>query len=176
MTFTILFCVLVQIALLFIILAFKLKHCILEKRHRYRNAVTRVSPMFLTDNNQYENSSSFEMAYQNKPAQKSNSRNNEEHRQRTEPASPSLENGLNIVVYNKILVENYMIAFCTLSFIISFLALSFKTNLDIDEIQNCSRIYLYFLDLSPRTLNSIILPVTIHLRNPEIRKYIRGLF
>ena len=176
MTVTILFCVLVQIVLLLIILAFKLKHCILEKRHRYRNAVTRVSPTSLTDNKQYENRNSFEMANQNKTAQKSNSRNTEEHRKRTEPASPSLENGLNIIVYNKILVENYMIAFCTLTFIISFLALSFKTNLDIDEIQNCSRIYLYFLDLSPRTLNSIILPVTIHLRNPEIRKYIRGLF
>ena len=130
MTFTILFCVLVQIALLLIILALKLKHCMSEKRHRYRSAVTRVSPMFVTDNNQYENSNSFEMTNQNKPAQKLDSRNNEEHRQRTEPASPSLENGLNIVVYNKILVENYMIAFCTLTFIISFLALSLKTHLD----------------------------------------------
>ena len=74
------------------------------------------------------------MANQNKTAQKPNSRNNEEDRKRTEPALPSLENGLNIVVYNKILVENYMIGFCTLAFIISFLALSLKTHLDIDEL------------------------------------------
>ena len=132
--------------------------------------------MFLVDNTNYDNINSFEMGNPNQRVKKLDSRNNEEHIQRADPASSSMDNGLNIVVYNKILVENYMIAFCTLAFIISFLALSFKTNLDIDEIQNCSRIYLYFLDLSPRTLNSIVLPVTIHLRNPEIRKYIRGLF
>ena len=70
MTVTILFCVLVQIALLLTILGFNLKQCMLEKRHLYRNAVTRVSPTSLTDNKQYENRNSFEMANQNKATQK----------------------------------------------------------------------------------------------------------
>ena len=174
--FTIIFCVLVQVVLLLIILAFKLRHFMLEKRHNYRHAVTRVSPMFLVDNAHYDDSNSFEMGNRNERVQNLDSRNNEEHRQGTEPASPYIENGFNIVVYNKILVENYMIAFCTLAFIISFVALIVKTNLDIDEIQKYSRLYLYFLDLSPRTLTSIVLPVTIHIRNPEIHRYIRGVF
>ena len=149
----------------------------LEKRHNYRHAVPRVSPMFLVDNARYDNSNSFEMGNRNERVQNLDSRNNEEHRQGTEPASHYMENGLNIVVYNKILVENYMIAFCTLAFIISlYPAFTVKTHLDIDEIQKYSRLYLYFLDLSPRTLTSIVLPVTIHVRNPEIQKYIRGIF
>ena len=132
--------------------------------------------MFLVDNTHHDNNNSFDMGNRNEGVQKLDRRNNEEHRQETEAASPYMENGLNIVVYNKILVENYMIAFCTLACIISFLALIVKTNLDIDEIQKYSRLYLYFLDLSPRTLTSIVLPVTIHIRNPEIHKYIRGVF
>ena len=148
----------------------------LEKRHRYRNAVARVSPLFLVGNTYCDERNSFEMGNRNERVQELDSRNHEEHRKGTELASPSVQNGLNIVVYNKILVENYMIAFCTLAFIISFLAYTVKTNLDIDKIQKCSRFYLYFLDLSPRTLTSIVLPVTIHARNPEIQKYIRGVF
>ena len=133
--------------------------------------------MFLVDNANHDNSNSFEMGNRNERVQNLDSRNNEEHRQGTGPESPYMENGLNIVVYNKILVENYMIAFCTLAFIISlYSAFTVKTNLDIDEIQKYSRLYLYFLDLSPRTLTSIVLPVTIHVRNPEIQKYIRGVF
>ena len=132
--------------------------------------------MFLVDNAHYDDSNSFEMGNRNERVQNLDGRNNEEHRQGTGPESPYMENGLNIVVYNKILVENYMIAFCTLAFIISFLAHMVKTSLDIDEIQKYSRLYLYFLDLSPRTLTSIVLPVTIHVRNPEIQKYIRGIF
>ena len=132
--------------------------------------------MFLVDNTHHDNNNSFEMGNRNEGVQKLDGRNNEDQRQETEAASPYMEHGLNIVVYNKILVENYMIAFCTLAFIISFLALIVKTNLDIDEIQKYSRLYLYFLDLSPRTLTSIVLPVTIHIRNPEIYKYIRGVF
>ena len=90
--------------------------------------------MFLVDNTHHDNNNSFEMGNRNESVQKLGKRNNEDHRQETETASPYMENGLNIVVYNKILVENYMIAFCTLAFIISFLALSLKTHLDIDEI------------------------------------------
>ena len=174
--FTIVFCVLVQVVLLMIILAFKLRHFMLEKRHHYVHAVARVSPIFLVDNTNYDNINSFEMGNPNQRVKKLDSRNNEEHIQGADPASSSMDNGLNIVVYNKILVENYMIAFCTLAFIISFLAHMVKTSLDIDEIPKYSRFYLYFLDLSPRTLTSIVLPVTIHVRNPEIQKYIRGIF
>ena len=77
-----------------------------EKRHTYRHAVSRVSPMFLVDNTHHDNNNSFEMGNRNESVQKLDRRNSEEHRQEREAASPYMGHGLNIVVYNKILVEN----------------------------------------------------------------------
>ena len=83
---------------------------------------------------------------------------------------------LNTAAYNKILVEVYQIAFLTLALTIRIASSFVKRNLRADGLEEHSHILLCFLDLSPRILVSIVLPFTIHARNPEIRMYIKRSF
>jgi len=164
---TILFCILLQVFCLSAIGLFKFKHFVEEKKIQHSNSVRRIQPENILDNN-------LSFAIELKSRTKIKRKNDE-----TEPSqveNPPQENRLNTAVYNKILIEVYQIAFCTLGFLISLMASVMKNNMKVEEIGETSIAMFYFLDLSPRILVSLVLPITIHFRNPEIRKYIRGLF
>ena len=84
---------------------------------------------------------------------------------------------LNNSPYNKILVEVYLVGFIMLAIAIHLAGVAVKKNLnDGERVHNYSRKFLWLLDLAPRILSSIILPVVIHIRNPEIKKHFKGLF
>ena len=83
---------------------------------------------------------------------------------------------INNVANNKILTEVYHMLLITLAASICCSAFMVKRNLSIKTLEEHSRILLCFLDLGPVILMAIILPMSLHLRNPEIRKYIRSLF
>ena len=83
---------------------------------------------------------------------------------------------INNVANNKILTEVYHMLLITLAASICCSAFMVKRNLSIKTLEEHSRILLCFLDLGPVILMAIILPISLHLRNPEIRKYIRSLF
>lgn len=83
---------------------------------------------------------------------------------------------VNNVAHNKILTEVYHILFITLAASIKSLAMSVKRNLSIETLEENSVTVLCFLDLAPMFLLSIVLPIAIHLGNPEIRKYMKSLF
>ena len=82
---------------------------------------------------------------------------------------------INNVAHNKILTEVYHILFITLAASIANASLRVQSNLTIATLEENSRILLCFLDLAPLVLLAIILPIAIHLGNPEIRKYIKSL-
>ena len=83
---------------------------------------------------------------------------------------------LNTAAYNKILIEVYQIVFFILAITIVLTRAVVRTNLKIDELGEHSRLILCFLDLAPRFLVSILLPLTIHACNPEIKIYVKGFF
>ena len=156
-------CILLQVFCVAAIGLFKVKHLVEEKKNQYSNAVRRIQPDNILDNNL---SSAVELK----------SRNNMNDDIDPSPVEmPPHENRLNTSVYNKILVEVYQISFCTIGFLIGFMAARMKKRMTVEEIVETSPALLYFLDLSPRILVSLVLPITIHFRNPEIRRYIRGL-
>ena len=80
---------------------------------------------------------------------------------------------LNTTAYNKILVEVYQLAFFTIAMPIVLASAVVKGNLRINGVGEHSHILLCFLDLAPRILVSIVLPITVHACNPEIRRYIK---
>ena len=83
---------------------------------------------------------------------------------------------LNNNVYNKILVEVNQIILIILCLTIKVASGVVKRSLTLTTVEEYSRILLFFLDLSPAILMSIVLPVAIHVRNPEILGYVKGCF
>jgi hypothetical protein len=84
---------------------------------------------------------------------------------------------LNNSPYNKILIEVFQIGFVLLAMAINLTAFVVKKNLNNGEsVYGYSQTLLCFLDLAPRILLSIVLPLAIHIRNPEIQKYTKGIF
>ena len=86
---------------------------------------------------------------------------------------------LNTYAYNKVLIEIYQITFITFSIAISLAALRVKQRLleeGIGIIEDYPKPLLCFLDIASQFLVSIILPLTIHIHNREILKYIKGHF
>ena len=84
---------------------------------------------------------------------------------------------INNYPYNKILIEVFQMAFVMTSIAITLTVVAVKKNLnDGERVHQYSQAFLCFLDLAPRILLSIILPLAIHIRNPEIQKYIKGIF
>ena len=98
----------------------------------------------------------------------------------TDHPHPIVENilaRLNNVVYNKLILEVYHIAFLTLAITVTLVVVGVKRNLRNNvSVEEYSHTILCFLDLTPRILFSIILPMTIYARNPEMQAYIKGLF
>ena len=86
---------------------------------------------------------------------------------------------LNTYAYNKILIEVYQITFITFSIAISLASLRVKQRLleeGIGIIEDYPKPLLCFLDIAAQFLVSIILPLTIHIHNREILKYMKGHF
>ena len=84
---------------------------------------------------------------------------------------------LNNSPHNKILIEVFQICFITIVIAMSLTVVRVKNDLmSSNGVNGYTRKWLCFLDLAPRILVSIILPLAIHIRNPEIRKYIKGVF
>ena len=86
---------------------------------------------------------------------------------------------LNTYAYNKVLIEVYQIIFIIFSIAISLAALRVKQRLleeGIGIIEDYPKPLLCFLDMASQFLVSIILPLTIHIHNREILKYIKGHF
>ena len=168
--FFLLTCVLVQILALTIILIFKIKHHLKERRHQYSNAAKRISP---NTGLGYSSSTALDMNNRKKPWTVFPLNN------RIEPndvlSTPEISK-FNTTAYNKILVELYQITFYTITMTIALVATSVKKGLDSHKIEAYSKFGLYFLDLTPRILLSIVLPSSIHFNNPEIRRYIKRLF
>ena len=99
----------------------------------------------------------------------------------TNNAQPVVQNilaRLNNVVYNKSILEVYHIAFLTFAIAVTLVGVVVKRNLrnNVSNVEEYSHTILCFLDLTPRILFSIILPMTIYVWNPEMQTYIRGLF
>ena len=166
---TTLICILVQVFCLVAISLFKVKHLLEEKKTQCSNAVRRIQPGNIIDSN-------LSFAVELKSSENIERRGKNSETEASAVANPQRENQLNTSVYNKILVEVYQISFCTIGFLISLVASVMKENVNVEETGENSIAMLYFLDLSPRILVSLVLPITIHFRNPEIRKYIFGLF
>ena len=83
---------------------------------------------------------------------------------------------LNNSPYNKILFEVFQIWFLMLAIAINLTATVVKKNLNNGgSVHEYSQAILCFLDLAPRFLLSIVLPLVIHIRNPEIQKHIKGI-
>ena len=86
---------------------------------------------------------------------------------------------LNTYAYNKVLIEVYQIAFITLAIAISLATLRVKQRLlkeGIGIVEDYPKPLLCFLDMAAQFLVSIILPLTIHIHNREILKYIKAHF
>ena len=86
---------------------------------------------------------------------------------------------LNTYAYNKVLIEVYQMTFITFAITISLTALRVKQRLlteGIGVIEDYPKPLLCFLDIAPQFLVSIILPLTIHIHNGEILRYIKGHF
>ena len=86
---------------------------------------------------------------------------------------------LNTYAYNKVLIEVYQMTFITLAIAISLATLLVKQRLlkeGIGIIEDYPKPLLCFLDIAAQFLVSIILPLTIHIHNREILKYIKAHF
>ena len=86
---------------------------------------------------------------------------------------------LNTHAYNKVLIEVYQMTFITFAIAISLTTLRVKQRLLKDGIgflEEYPKPLLCFLDIAAQFLVSIILPLTIHIHNPEILKYIKAHF
>ena len=84
---------------------------------------------------------------------------------------------INNTPYNKILIEVFQIGFFMLAIAMNLTVIAVKKNLNKGKsVHEYSQALLCFLDLAPRILVSIVLPLAIHIRNPEIRKYIKDIF
>ena len=104
------------------------------------------------------------------------SKNNNDTNETQYPANEQKLINLNTVAYNKLLVEVYHIAFLTLALAIGLATECVKKDLRKKNVEEYPVLLLYVLDLSPRILVSLVLPIWVHLRNPEIQKYIKSTF
>ena len=84
---------------------------------------------------------------------------------------------LNTVSYNRIIVEVYHIGILTLAITVTLAAVAAKKAMKKEfTAEDYSPTLLRFLDLTPRVLYSLIVPMTIYVRIPEIQAYVRGFF
>ena len=83
---------------------------------------------------------------------------------------------LNNIVYNTILMELYQIVFMMIVIILQLTSGVVKNSLSPTTVAETSRVLLCFLDLAPQISASLVFPIMIHVRNPEIRKHIKRIF
>ena len=99
------------------------------------------------------------------------------HNNNSQPAVGNILVRLNTAAHNKTLLEVYHISFLTFAIAVNLASLIVKKTLKNNGIvEDYSHALLCFLDLTPRILLSVILPMMICARNPEMQTYYGGLF
>ena len=164
----------VQIFCVLSIAFVKIKYFTIERNQQHFNASRRIHPMEderKTAPNITKPTHSKDTVELRVRCKKNNDNNETQH-----PPNEQKSINLNTVAYNKVLVEVYQIAFLTLALAIGLATEYVKRDLRIKKAEEYPLLMLYFLDLLPRILVSLVLPICVHLCNPEIQKYIKRLF
>ena len=169
-------CFLVQIICILSIFYEKVKYFLDEKKLKCLDFKRQKHPIDHIDENL-----SPDLELRKRQNQIETSMKNENEKRATD-RQPHAFRGDSIVIlnnspYNKILIDVFLIVFALSAIAINLIGVVVKKNLDDGEsVYKYSKTLLCFLDLAPRILFSIVLPFSIHIRNPEILKHTKSMF
>ena len=149
----------------------KLKHFIDERKHQKNN---RVAPF---NKNSVKLPISFiDMRVIRRKVRSTGDdiglQNNSEQQEDT---TPSVQK--NTTIYNKNLIEVFHISFISAVIVMSLAKASMTEKINAQgNVKDLSRHLLFVLDVAPVTLVSILLPILIIARQPEMQKWIKTFF